>query len=140
MPQLATKIPKEITEYKEKIIFNLTLRQLIGFIVSGGLSIGTFLLCTSVLGMSIDAAGYFAIAVSMPPMAIGFLQFHKMPFEIHFMLYLRQRFAKSHLVYETQTDEILNEFHSGKEDKKIAVTKKERRAERKLREYQGETE
>lgn len=50
---ISVPIPKEITEYEEKIMFGLSLRKLVCFSSAVVLGVGTYFLCTKVLGLTI---------------------------------------------------------------------------------------
>ena len=55
---ISVSVPKEIIDYKEKVIFGLSLRQLVCGVIAVGLAVATGLLLVQVLGLSIDIAGY----------------------------------------------------------------------------------
>lgn len=55
---ISVSVPKEISDYKEKVIFGLSLRQLVCGVIAVGLAVATGLLLVQVLGLSIDIAGY----------------------------------------------------------------------------------
>lgn len=54
---ISVSVPKEISDYKEKVIFGLSLRQLVCGVIAVGLAVATGLLLVQVLGLSIDIAG-----------------------------------------------------------------------------------
>lgn len=62
---ISVPIPKEITEYEEKIMFGLSLRKLVCFSSAVVLGVGTYFLCTKVLGLTMDTASYIIIAEAM---------------------------------------------------------------------------
>lgn len=51
---ISVSVPKEISDYKEKVIFGLSLRQLVCGVIAVGLAVATGLLLVQVLGLSID--------------------------------------------------------------------------------------
>lgn len=55
---ISVSVPKEISDYKEKVIFGFSLRQLVCGVIAVGLAVATGLLLVQVLGLSIDIAGY----------------------------------------------------------------------------------
>ena len=71
---ISVPIPKEITEYEEKIMFGLSLRKLVCFSSAVVLGVGTYFLCTKVLGLTMDTASYIIIAEALPLMALGFIK------------------------------------------------------------------
>jgi hypothetical protein len=97
---ISVDVHKEITSYKPKFMFGLTIRQL-GFLsIAIALSIGSFFLLTKKLGMSINAASYVVILETMPLMACGFITRNNMPFEQYFFLYMRHRLGVNELPYK----------------------------------------
>ncbi|GIP52977.1 PrgI family protein [Paenibacillus vini] len=99
---IEVRIPKEITEYKEKILFGLSIRQLICFSLAIVLSIGSYLLLTKVFYLSMDAASYVIIIESIPLMAIGFVRKNGFPFEKYFALFLRHKTGRNKLLYRPE--------------------------------------
>ena len=67
---IEVRIPKEITEYKEKVIFGLSIRQLIFFTLTIILSLSSYFILTKKLGLSMDSASYVIIIESLPLLAI----------------------------------------------------------------------
>ena len=99
---IEVRIPKEITEYKEKIMFGMSVRQLVCTVLAVVLAVGMGLLLTKVFGMTIDTASYGIILVVLPILAIGFIQREGMPFEQYMRLVLRHRLSGNRLAYETR--------------------------------------
>jgi hypothetical protein len=93
-------VPKEINAYKEKILFNLSLRKLICSILGIIVAIGTYFLCTKVIGMTMDMASYIIILEAIPLMAIGFIQKNGMPFEKYLALLIRHKIGLNVLPYK----------------------------------------
>jgi len=100
---IEVSIPKEITEYKEKIIFGLSIRQLVCFIIAILTSIGTYFLCTLVFNMTLDATSYVIIFEAMPLMAIGFIKKDGMDFEKYIALLIRHKTGINKLKYQTES-------------------------------------
>ena len=103
MASLGTHIPKEITEYQEKIIGGLTLRQLVAgaaAVLSGGL---TFLFCHLVFGMNAEQSSYFIMAAALPPAVVGFLRPQNMDFERYLVLRYRHWLRSRPIPYQTTT-------------------------------------
>lgn len=99
---ISVPIPKEITEYEEKIIFGLSLRKLVCLVSAILLGVGTYLLCTIVLGVSGDTTSYIIIIEAVPLMAIGFIKKDGMTFEQYAALWVRHRIGANKLAYETE--------------------------------------
>lgn len=99
---ISVPIPKEITEYEEKIMFGMSLRKLICFSTAIIISIGTYFLCTKVLGLSMDTASYIIIIEVMPLLASGFIKKDGITFEKYFILFLRHKLGQNKLSYETE--------------------------------------
>lgn len=101
---MAVSVPilKEITEYEEKIMFGLSGRKLICFGLAIVMSIGTYFLCTKLLGMSMDNTGYIIMIEVMPLMALGFVKKDGMPFEKYAALVIRHKIGVKKLVYENK--------------------------------------
>lgn len=104
---IETSIPKEITEYKEKILFGLSLRQLICVGSAVVLSIGTYFLCTKVFGLSMDFTSYIIIIEAIPIMALGFIKIEGMPFEKYAALFIRHKMGNNKLSYATKGELLL---------------------------------
>ena len=71
---LSVKIPKEIREYQEKIIFGLSLRQLLCTSLAVILALATYWLGIYVFAYQRSVVEYLVIAQSIPLMAIGFFK------------------------------------------------------------------
>ncbi len=106
---ISVSVPKEITEYREKIVFGLSGRQLAFTGVTIVLAIGLGALCTMVMGLSIDTTGYVILAAATPLMALGFVRKEDMPLEQYIALLLRSKFGRNKLYY--QTDLIIDKIH-----------------------------
>lgn len=99
---ISVSIPKEITEYEEKIMFGLSLRKLICFVSAVILGIGTYFLCTKVLGFTMDTASYIIIVEALPLMAVGFIKKDGMTFEKYAALMIRHKTGRNKLFYESE--------------------------------------
>lgn len=101
---IQVRIPKEITEYKEKIIFGLSIRQLICFTLALIIGGGVFALFTIVFGMSVNIAGYFVMLFAAPVLAVGFIRKNGYPFEKYAVLMLRHFIGVRKRPYKTELD------------------------------------
>lgn len=66
------KIPKEITDYKEKFLFGLTVRQLVSAVVALAICVPLFIFGKDYLGE--DLVGWIIILVAVPVFAFGFFK------------------------------------------------------------------
>lgn len=73
------KVNKEIRQYKEKIYFNLTLRQLLCTALGLAIAVPTYFWGKDYIGE--DAASWITILIVMPIFAIGYLNINNMTFE-----------------------------------------------------------
>ena len=86
------KIPKEITEYKEKFLFGLTVRQLVSAVVALAICVPLFIFGKDFIGE--DLVGWLIIIVAVPIFAFGFFRYDGMPFEKFIGLLYRQKFVE----------------------------------------------
>jgi short subunit dehydrogenase-like uncharacterized protein len=93
-------IPKEITEYHEKIMFGLSIRQLCCFSAAILAGVATWLLCARVLRLSLNTVSYVVIAEAAPFMALGFIRKDGLPFEKYAALVIRHRIGRLRLHFE----------------------------------------
>lgn len=94
------RIPKEITEYKEKIIFGLSIRQLVCFTIAIVAGVTTYVVTKRMFGA--DTASYIVIVEVMPVFAIGFIQKDGFPFEKYVAMFFRHMFGNHRRVYKTE--------------------------------------
>ena len=141
---ISVPIPKEITEYEEKIMFGLSLRKLVCFSSAVVLGVGTYFLCTKVLGLTMDTASYIIIAEALPLMALGFIKKDGMTFEKYAALLIRHKTGMNKLSYENDlADETAErkskyawifEKETGSAGTGKQLTRKERKEARQIRE------
>lgn len=86
------KIPKEITDYKEKFLFGLTVRQLVSAVVALAICVPLFILGKDYLGE--DIVGWIIILVAIPVFAFGFFKYDGMPFEKFLAILYRQKWVE----------------------------------------------
>ena len=118
---IEVKIPKEITEYSEKIIFGLSLRQMV--VVGLGIPtiIGTFIFSKTYLGE--DFASYVVMLVCIPFFSVGFVKKENMYFEKYLELLIRHKFGAKRRFYATEL--IIGQKEIKEEEvKKNGTTKK----------------
>ena len=85
------KVPKEITEYKSKFMFGLTVRQ---FISLAALGICVPLYIFGKDFMPEDLVSWLIMLIGAPVLAFGFFRFHGMTFEQFLLLIFRQKFVE----------------------------------------------
>ena len=127
---LEVKIPKEIMEYREKIIFGMGIRQLICVLIALVFGIFTFFCAMPLIGS--DLAGYLVLAELMPIMGIGFLRINGFTFERYVLIVIMHMIKKPIRVYRTELsvdyfDEYNNFDVSGEaKNELVEMVKKER--------------
>lgn len=99
---LSVSIPKEITAYKSKLIGGLSPRKLICLLAAVLLGVGTFFLCSRVLGISTTDTGTIVMVIAAPLLAVGFIEKDSLPLEKYAVLYLRHRFGTQRLPYSAE--------------------------------------
>ena len=107
---LEVKIPKEITEYREKLIFGLGIRQLFCVAIATILCTITYFVVRPFIGS--DLAGYLVLLEAMPIMGVGFLRINGFNFETYVMLILKHMFGKQIRVYTTRLSVDFFDYYS----------------------------
>lgn len=98
---IVIKIPKEIREYKEKLIFGLTARQVIAILFVAGICIPAYLFGRKYIGE--DAASWLMILAAAPGVCYGWYQKNGMPFEKYFSAIAKKLFLYPHTtVFKTK--------------------------------------
>ena len=83
------KRPKEITDYKEKFLFGLTVRQLVSAVAALAVCIPLFIFGKAFLGE--DVVGWLIILIAVPIFAFGFFKYDGTAFEKFLGLLFRQK-------------------------------------------------
>jgi hypothetical protein len=99
MNTIEVKIPKEISQYQEKFIFGLSIRQLLCFFITVVMALSTYYLLLHATRMSSDLASYIIILESVPILSVGFLRINDQKFERFFVLFLRYHMRDQLKVY-----------------------------------------
>ena len=86
------KIPKEITEYKEKFLFGLTIRQCVCAVAALAVCVPLYIFGKDFLGD--DVVGWLVILIAVPIFAFGFFRYDGMPFEKFLALLYRQKWVE----------------------------------------------
>lgn len=83
------KVPKEISDYKQKFLFGLTVRQFISVVLALGICVPLYIFGREPIGE--DVVSWVVIIVAAPIFCFGFLKFNDMPFERFAALAIRQQ-------------------------------------------------
>jgi len=97
---LEVRIPKEITEYREKIIFGLSARQLASTGVALGTGVGLYFFLKNIIGSNLTT--YVVMILVAPIFAFGFYRKNGMSFEKFTKLYIRHLFCVHKKKYATE--------------------------------------
>lgn len=125
-------IPKDLSRIKNKLVFNLTKRQLISFSLAGGIGIPFYLFSRSVIGG--DVAAFLMIALMLPFMAFGVYEKDGQPLEKILYHMIRARFLLPRIrVYQTDNlySALERQAKIDKEVMEIVYYKQKRKSERK---------
>ncbi len=107
------RIPKEITEYKEKLFFGLTTRKLISLIVAAAICIPLYIFGSEYINE--DILSFAIIIIAAPIIAFGWVNYHGMNFEtfakyvLKFYLEPQKRPYKEKNIFYSCREEIINE-------------------------------
>lgn len=85
---MRAEIPKEIRDFKEKIVFGLTARQLIATIFTLAICVPVYIWGRPYLGD--DIASWICIFVGFPTIGIGFFKYNGMTFEQFLGAFIKQ--------------------------------------------------
>lgn len=124
---IEVRIPKEIKEYKEKIIFGLNLRQLISVFVGGIICLSTYFLIKPIVGT--DLASDIIIIEAIPIFAFGFIKVRSFNFETYAKIFIKHKLGKNKRTYENKLyienlkEEIKNGNYAKKEVRKVETVK-----------------
>lgn len=86
------KIPKEITEYKEKFLFGLTVRQFFSVAAALAVCIPLYIFGKDYLGD--DVASWLVILCAIPIFGFGFVKYNGMTFEQLLVVLYRQKWKE----------------------------------------------
>ncbi len=81
------KIPKEISDYKQKFLFGLTVRQFISVASALVVCVPTYIFGKKTVGE--DVISWVVILIAVPIFCFGFLKFNGMPFEQFILTVIR---------------------------------------------------
>ncbi|MBL7576438.1 PrgI family protein [Peptoniphilus asaccharolyticus] len=132
------RIPKEITSYKEKLVFGLTVRQFITTTIALAINIPLYIYGRDYIGD--EAMSWIIILTTLPLASIGFFKYNGMTFEkflyvlFQYMVYPQKRTyqIKSFWVtFDTNYEKLMNmayEIDNGKREyrKRVKSEKKKK--------------
>lgn len=142
---LETRIPKEITEYREKIVFGLSGRQLIAISVAISVVGLTAFILWYLLGINFAVVEYILILEALPIVAFGFIRHKGLSFEQLLRIRRNYHFGEKRLLNKTSLDFLPSlypmspESGSSTEGAHREATRKEKRRRKKQTEYLAET-
>lgn len=90
---IEVKIPKDIKEYKEKIIAGMSMKQLLSVSIAITLNIVLSVVLIKILGLSMDIASWFMIILSIPIVSFGWFKKNGLSFEVFLKYFLRYHFS-----------------------------------------------
>ncbi len=97
---ISVDVPKEIREYKEKLVFGLTIRQLIAVIIALGICVPLYLYGR--LYLNDELLSWLIIFVAIPCVAVGFFKKNGMPFEKYIYAVIKHQLLMPQItVYKT---------------------------------------
>ena len=99
---IETRIPKDINEYQEKIIFGLSIRQLLCCLIA--LPLGSLLFFLLNRYMSIEISSYFVMILVMPILAVGFIKINGFHFEKYAKYILKNKLGTQKKIYKTNIE------------------------------------
>lgn len=137
---LETRIPKEIHDYREKIVFGLSARQLAALGAAAAVVLATGLPLYYLAGIDLKILEYILILEAMPIIAVGFIRHKGLPFEKYARIYLNHRFGEKRLIYKTDVSFLTSLYPVAPDRRKEGAGRREiSRKERKRRKRsQGE--
>lgn len=86
------KIPKEITDYKEKFMFGLTVRQFLCVAAALVICVPLYIFGKDYIGE--DLVSWLIILVAAPIFAFGFFKYDGLPFEQFIVMLYRQKWSE----------------------------------------------
>lgn len=77
---IEVKVPKDIKEYKEKVMFGMTIKQLITLLIAIGVNIALAFLFITVYGFEMNSISWVMILVSLPILSFGWVKRNELSF------------------------------------------------------------
>lgn len=131
------RIPKDINEYKEKVFFGLTLRQILAIVAIIVINVPAYMLLTPTLGG--DVAGWVIMLNAAPIGAVGFVKIGGMHIEQFAILFIFTNFVyPQNRIYATEN--IYEELANMVQAEKDAIIQEEFEARLKEERYRLQQE
>ena len=118
---IRVKVPKEIKDYREKILFGMSLRQLLFSVLTLAIAIGGSFYCVKILGMKIDTAGNIIIPLLVPIVAFGWVRKNGMSLEKYLKVVFKHQLKVGKRIYQTREKVPMSGFNK-KKIKKLGET------------------
>ena len=98
---IEVKIPREINSYKEKLFFNLTLRQTICTVVAIGVNVPLYFFGKNYINA--DLLSWIVIIIAIPIMFAGYFKYNNLNFEEFITVVLKYNlFSPQIRIYRTK--------------------------------------
>lgn len=130
---LSVHVPKEITDYKERIVGDFSGRQLISLAATGTILGLSYVILVMLLHVSMDVYPYLAAVICVPGLAIGFYRKDNMPCEQYFKLLWRHYMTNQKLSWSVEYDFPLTDEIESEEKHVLQKRKKRKKDEPEVR-------
>ncbi len=87
------KVPKDIKEYKEKIIAGMNLKQLLCISIAAGVNVGLSLIFIGWLNLTLEIVSWLMILCSLPIVSFGWFKRNGLTFEVYVRHFLKYHFS-----------------------------------------------
>ncbi len=136
---LETRIPKEINDYREKLVFGLSARQLASVAAAIAVVGATAFVMHCLAGIDLKIIEYVLILEAMPIVAVGFLRPKSLNFEDFASVWYHHRFGPKRLPNMTDVDFLTSLYpmslthatNANEGDGSHEISRKERKRRRK---------
>lgn len=106
----------DVRDYKEEIYFGMTLRQLFFTGLAGAAALGVYFLCHR--RMPMEMVSWLCVAAAVPFGAMGFIQWHGLPFEKIVPVLIRSRITLGRPVFFRPDNPLRQLVNENKNQKK----------------------
>ncbi|MDD4291878.1 MAG: PrgI family protein [Clostridia bacterium] len=107
---LETRIPKEITDYREKLLLGLTTRQLVCVVIAVVMLALSYVIFVVWFKWTVDDAGYPMMILAAPALACGFVRKNDMTIDKYLALLFKHYTGNHKYTYKTEpTIDLLND-------------------------------
>lgn len=87
------KVPKDIKEYKEKVIAGMTLKQLLCLNIAAGVNIVISLIFIAWLKIPMEITSWLMILSSIPIVSFGWFKRNGLTFEVYIKQFFKYHFS-----------------------------------------------